>query len=328
MHKYLRHLGDYAKDTKHLSMLEHGAYNQMLDWCYASEKPLPTDEKALFRLCSAFEKAEQQAVRSVRDEFFILTDSGYTQKRVLEEIADYQDKAAKASKAAEKRWHSDGNANAMRTHSDGTANGMPRARVPLTDNHKPVTILLSAPDGAGPQGDGSANVPAEPAPAKKKKGGVAEDEEGGGLHWSAETGWQGFDDVLWDELAKAYPACDIRRQMLAAEQWLKSNPAKAHKSNWRRFVTNWLQREQDRGGDLRGQPAPAWSGLAQPQAANVAAVPSRVIEEAPEGLEDALRALWGDNYESVCPAWSQMLASDKAQVRKWLAQNFNPTTTA
>lgn len=188
--------------------------------------------------------------------------------------------------------------------------------------------ILSAPDGAGPQGDGSADVPAEPVPAKKKKGGAAEDEEGGGLHWSAETGWQGFDDVLWDELAKAYPACDIRRQFLAMEQWLKSNPAKAHKSNWRRFVTNWLQREQDRGGDLRGQPAPAWSGLAQPQAANVATVPSRVIEEAPEGLEDALRALWGDNYENVCPAWSQMLASDKAQVRKWLAENSNPTTNA
>ncbi len=104
MHKYLRHLGDYAKDTKHLSMIEHGAYNLMLDFCYASEKPLPADEKVLFRLCSAFEKAEQKAVLMVRDEFFAFMEDGWVQKRVLEEIADYKDKAAKAARAADKRW--------------------------------------------------------------------------------------------------------------------------------------------------------------------------------------------------------------------------------
>jgi uncharacterized protein YdaU (DUF1376 family) len=28
---YERHLGDYAKDAGHLSMLEHGAYSLLLD---------------------------------------------------------------------------------------------------------------------------------------------------------------------------------------------------------------------------------------------------------------------------------------------------------
>jgi hypothetical protein len=44
-------------------------------------------------------------------------------------------------------------------------------------------------------------------------------------------------------------------------EWLKSNPAKAHKSRWRAFVTKWLTRSQDRGG---GQPSnrPAGGGLA------------------------------------------------------------------
>lgn len=77
---------------------------------------------------------------------------------------------------------------------------------------------------------------------------VAEDLK---LSWSLQTGWVNFTDTLMDELAQAYPACHIRRQMLAMEQWLKSNPSKARKSNWRRFVTNWLERVQDRGGDLR-----------------------------------------------------------------------------
>lgn len=183
--------------------------------------------------------------------------------------------------------------------------------------------ILSAPDGAGPSGDGTADVPAEPSPCKKKKVGGAVEDERNGLQWSAESGWQGFDDVLWDELAKAYPACDIRRQFLVMEQWLKSNPSKARKSNWRRFVTNWLQREQDRGGDLRGQPAPAWAGMAAGHHAAAGALPAQVIEDAPEGLEDALLALWGDDWRAACPAWPQMLASDKAQVRRWLAKHFN-----
>lgn len=91
----------------------------------------------------------------------------------------------------------------------------------------------------------------EPAvSAKKKKGGAGEGE----LSWSAETGWVGFTADLMGELDAAYPACNIRRQFLAMEQWLKANPGRAVKSNWRRFVNNWLRREQDRGGDLRGQP--------------------------------------------------------------------------
>lgn len=323
MHKYLRHLGDYAKDTKHLSMLEHGAYNQMLDWCYAAEKPLPTDEKALFRLCSAFDKAEQQAVRSIRDEFFVLTDDGYTQKRVLEEIADYKDKAAKAARAADKRWQGERNADAMQTHSDGNADGMPRARVPITHNHKPTTNFLSAPDGAGPNGDGAAPASAaelEPGSGQKKKKAGAVLEGIQPLAWSPETGWQGFSQDLWDEFALAYPACDIRRQMLAMEQWLKANPAKARKNNWRKFVTNWLAKEQDRGGDLRGLPQPAWSGLGAKNDGG-SSKPLLTIEDAPAGHEQAMEALFGEQWREMCPAWPQMTASDKSQVRAWLRQH-------
>jgi len=40
---YKRHLGDYAKDTRHLSMMEHGAYGILLDHYYATEKAIPND---------------------------------------------------------------------------------------------------------------------------------------------------------------------------------------------------------------------------------------------------------------------------------------------
>ena len=125
---------------------------------------------------------------------------------------------------------------------------------------------------------------------------------------------------LWDELALAYPACDIRRQMLAMEQWLKANPAKARKSNWRKFVTNWLAKEQDRGGDLRGMPQPAWSGLGAKNE-GASGKPLLTIEDAPAGHEQAMAALFGEQWREICPAWPQMTASDKSQVRAWLRQH-------
>jgi uncharacterized protein YdaU (DUF1376 family) len=319
MHKYWRHIGDYAKDTRHLSILEHGAYTLMLDWCYASEKPLPVDEKVLFRLCGAFEKAEQKAVMAVRDEFFVLESQGWTQKRVMEEIGEYQDKKSKASKAADMRWQCERNADALQTHSvrnaNADANGMPRARVPATSNQQPSTSFLLAPDGAEPPPSAEASaIDLASDPQKKKKGGAADE----GLAWAAETGWRGFTDTLMSELAEAYPACDIRRQMLAMEQWLKANKAKAKKSNWRKFVTNWLAKEQDRGGDLRGR-TPSQAFMAAYESRNDP--PPRMIESPPEGYEAAMVELWGEGWQETVPAWAQMVASDKAQVRKWLAEH-------
>jgi hypothetical protein len=70
------------------------------------------------------------------------------------------------------------------------------------------------------------------------------------LRWSVTAGWEGLTKELETELSAAFPACNIKLQFRQMELWLKANPQKAHKSNWRRFATNWLTRRQDRGGDL------------------------------------------------------------------------------
>ena len=51
--------------------------------------------------------------------------------------------------------------------------------------------------------------------------------------------------------AKAYPACDINTELAKAGEWIIANPAKGKKSNYRRFIVNWLSRSQDRGGTDR-----------------------------------------------------------------------------
>jgi uncharacterized protein YdaU (DUF1376 family) len=81
---YERHLGDYARDTAHLSMLEHGAYNLLLDRYYASEQPIPADQA--HRVARARSAEERKAVDAVLAEFFTLEEGGFRQKRVQAEI--------------------------------------------------------------------------------------------------------------------------------------------------------------------------------------------------------------------------------------------------
>ncbi len=70
------------------------------------------------------------------------------------------------------------------------------------------------------------------------------------ISWNAENGFSGITATDRKSWAKAYPALDIERQLAAAHEWLLSNPAKAKKTQWRRFVTGWLARNQERGGDI------------------------------------------------------------------------------
>jgi hypothetical protein len=72
------------------------------------------------------------------------------------------------------------------------------------------------------------------------------------LRWSAESGWEGITDADRAEWSQAYPAADLPVELAKSTQWLKANPKKARKSNWRRWLTTvWLSKCQDRGGTHR-----------------------------------------------------------------------------
>lgn len=73
---YKHYLGDYARDTAHLSLMEHGAYRVLLDSYYATERALPVDKGALYRICKAFNAAERKAVDKVAAEFFPVDTTG------------------------------------------------------------------------------------------------------------------------------------------------------------------------------------------------------------------------------------------------------------
>lgn len=67
---YERYCGDYQRDTAHLSLAEHGAYTMLLDTYFSVEKPLPKELPSLYRVCRAMTRIEQQAVKTVAEQFF------------------------------------------------------------------------------------------------------------------------------------------------------------------------------------------------------------------------------------------------------------------
>jgi len=102
---YKHFLGDYARDTAHLSMLEHGAYRLMLDHYYATGKSLPNDNAALYRICGAVSKPERDAVTRVAEAFFPVNGDGTRHNnRADKEIADAVAYAEAQSERAYKRW--------------------------------------------------------------------------------------------------------------------------------------------------------------------------------------------------------------------------------
>lgn len=131
MYYYQHHIGDYRKDTQHLTLLEHGVYRQLLDLYYTQEKPLSLDHTHNMRLICVRNADAQEAYQNVIKDFFIETDYGFYHKRCDDEIKKFSEKSKKSSLAANKRWSN--NANDMRTHTERKPNGIP------TKNQEPIT---------------------------------------------------------------------------------------------------------------------------------------------------------------------------------------------
>lgn len=95
MNFYKRYMGDFARDTAHLTMIERGAYNDMLDHYYATGRSLPDDNAALYRIAKAMSGAERKAVDTVAARFFPVNGDGTRHnKRADKEIAKHEEQAS------------------------------------------------------------------------------------------------------------------------------------------------------------------------------------------------------------------------------------------
>jgi hypothetical protein len=64
--------------------------------------------------------------------------------------------------------------------------------------------------------------------------------------------WEGITVDLVKFWESAFPDCDVI-DILTKKMpvWLDANPQKAHKKNFKRFIINWLSRQQDRYKQFR-----------------------------------------------------------------------------
>lgn len=135
MHYYQFNIADYRKDTAHLKPIEHYIYRTLIDWYYLDETPIPKETQMVMRrLCLGTQ--EEPSLLNVLLDFFILTDSGWTHKRIEQDIVEYATKCEKNANNGKlggrpKKTQSVIFANPNESESNPN-------QEPLTINHKPV----------------------------------------------------------------------------------------------------------------------------------------------------------------------------------------------
>jgi uncharacterized protein YdaU (DUF1376 family) len=146
---YERHIGDYIKDTAHLSLLEHGIYSRLLDVYYTRECGIPSNQAS--RLVGARSNEELAALEIVLREFFDLDGETWVQKRCDEVIAAHHEfierqKAAGRASAAKR------SSNSGSTQDEPPLlNGSDRATtgVQPPTSHSPLPNIESTPTKRG-----------------------------------------------------------------------------------------------------------------------------------------------------------------------------------
>lgn len=165
MNFYKHHIGDYRRDTAHLSLVEHGAYRQLLDTYYLHETPIPAETEQVFRRLSARTEDEQKAVLTVLSEFFTLTKDGYIHRRCDLEIREYQQKADTA--------RVNGKLGGRPKKTDPVSDGLQQETQSKTEskaNHEPRTKnQVIAPEGVDP------DVWSDFVAVRKKRGALVTD---------------------------------------------------------------------------------------------------------------------------------------------------------
>jgi hypothetical protein len=113
------------------------------------------------------------------------------------------------------------------------------------------------------------------------------------IDFEFETGsWRNVTTRDRDLWAKAYPAVDLDSQLARAAAWLSSNPDKK-KSDYKRFLNNWLNRAQDKGGDIPANQRPLTQADIQAQ---------RRAKIARELMEDGQHETYREDLQRLDPA--------------------------
>lgn len=141
MHKYLHHIGDFIRDTSHLTPVEECFYRRAIDWYYLNEKPFPNDMKEVCRLLRAKGKIQTAAVETVFKDFFYVEENFFKNSRCEKEITAYHNKN-KLNRVNGKLGGRPKKNNSLENHdgfSEDDSGLSEETREKGNHNHKPIT---------------------------------------------------------------------------------------------------------------------------------------------------------------------------------------------
>ncbi|MGH1470134.1 MAG: YdaU family protein [Cellvibrionaceae bacterium] len=99
MHFYPHNIPDFNNATRHLTRVERSVYRDAIELYYDTESVLTGDLEKLERRLLCVSEEEKSALKVVLDDFFELTDDGYSHERCDEEIAKYRANIGAKAKA-------------------------------------------------------------------------------------------------------------------------------------------------------------------------------------------------------------------------------------
>jgi uncharacterized protein YdaU (DUF1376 family) len=104
MHYFEYNIKDYRADAFQLTLVQHGAYRQLIDQYYLNEKPLTLDIDDLCYELLIRGDDEKKAIVFILEKFFDKTEDGYAHKRCDVVIKKYQAKSNQSRNAVNTRW--------------------------------------------------------------------------------------------------------------------------------------------------------------------------------------------------------------------------------
>jgi len=143
MYYYSFNIGDYRKNTVHLSRLEHSIYRDLIDWYYLDESPIPLETQSVSRRLRLATEEERNALIAVLQDFFFQAEDGWRHKRIDADIEKYRNQCAtnRVNGGNGGRPKKDKNPVGFQSQPSRNPN-----QEPITNNHKPIKKLL-APEG-------------------------------------------------------------------------------------------------------------------------------------------------------------------------------------
>ena len=145
MNYYSFHIGDYRRNTHHLTCEEHYIYRTLLDTLYLKERPIPDDISEICRTLQL--NGRSTDVQRVLNEFFTLGKHGWTNKRAERELKNFRLKIKQASAAgvasgkARKKKKQDQPITDERTLNGRSTKNERTLNQPIPNNQEPITNI-------------------------------------------------------------------------------------------------------------------------------------------------------------------------------------------